>query len=84
MYVSLSLCVCLLSVCLGLIQDRYIVQELMDTDLHQIINSANQLTGEHVQYFMYQVRLIPSLYTSIPQYRYASLSLYFFFRYVYF
>ena len=28
----------------------------MDTDLHQIIRSAQPLTNEHFQYFIYQVR----------------------------
>ncbi|KAL6777617.1 MAPK3 [Auxenochlorella protothecoides x Auxenochlorella symbiontica] len=34
--------------------DVYIVYELMDTDLHQIIRSSQPLTDEHFQYFMYQ------------------------------
>lgn len=29
--------------------DVYIVYELMDTDLHQIIRSAQELTDEHCQ-----------------------------------
>ncbi|GAB5373044.1 hypothetical protein AAMO2058_001716300 [Amorphochlora amoebiformis] len=36
-------------------EDVYIVSELMDTDLHQIINSKQQLTEGHVQYFLYQI-----------------------------
>lgn len=35
--------------------DVYIVYELMDTDLHQIIRSSQTLTNEHFQYFVYQV-----------------------------
>eukprot|EP00727_Mastigamoeba_balamuthi_P012338 m51a1_g7727 putative mitogen-activated protein kinase (411) ;mRNA; f:154916-157005 len=35
--------------------DVYIVSELMDSDLHQIIKSGQQLTDEHVQYFLYQI-----------------------------
>lgn len=35
--------------------DVYIVYELMDTDLHQIIRSSQALTDEHFQYFIYQV-----------------------------
>jgi serine/threonine protein kinase len=35
--------------------DLYLVNELMDTDLHQIIASSNVLTDEHCQYFLYQV-----------------------------
>jgi serine/threonine protein kinase len=35
--------------------DVYIVTELMDTDLHQIIASQQQLSMEHVQYFLYQM-----------------------------
>lgn len=36
--------------------DVYLVYELMDTDLHQIIRSPQQLTNEHFQYFVYQLR----------------------------
>lgn len=36
-------------------QDVYTVTELMDTDLHQVIESHQQLTDEHVQYFAYQI-----------------------------
>lgn len=36
-------------------EDVYIVSELMNTDLHQIITSAQPLTDEHVQYFIYQI-----------------------------
>jgi mitogen-activated protein kinase 1/3 len=36
--------------------DVYLVYELMDTDLHQIIRSSQPLTNEHFQYFVYQVR----------------------------
>lgn len=35
--------------------DVYIVYELMDTDLHQIIRSDQQLTNDHCQYFLYQL-----------------------------
>lgn len=35
--------------------DVYIVYELMDTDLHQIIRSNQQLTEDHCQYFLYQL-----------------------------
>lgn len=35
--------------------DVYIVNELMNTDLHQIITSSQPLTDEHVQYFIYQI-----------------------------
>lgn len=34
--------------------DVYIVSELMDTDLSQIINSDQPLSDEHFQYFLYQ------------------------------
>jgi len=36
-------------------EDIYIVCELLDTDLQQIINSKQSLTDEHCQYFLYQV-----------------------------
>ncbi|XP_043711000.1 mitogen-activated protein kinase 3-like [Telopea speciosissima] len=35
--------------------DVYIATELMDTDLHQIIRSNQQLSEEHSQYFLYQI-----------------------------
>lgn len=36
--------------------DLYLVFELMDTDLHQIIQSKQTLSEEHCRYFLYQVR----------------------------
>lgn len=36
-------------------EDVYIVSDLMETDLHRIINSKQELTPDHVQYFLYQV-----------------------------
>ncbi|KNC54411.1 CMGC/MAPK protein kinase [Thecamonas trahens ATCC 50062] len=36
-------------------RDLYIVTELMETDLHQVIQSDQQLTNEYVQYFLYQI-----------------------------
>ncbi|TYI73895.1 hypothetical protein E1A91_D07G161800v1 [Gossypium mustelinum] len=35
--------------------DVYIVYELMDTDLRQIIRSDQQLTDDHCRYFVYQI-----------------------------
>ncbi|KAL9261857.1 Mitogen-activated protein kinase homolog NTF6-like protein, partial [Drosera capensis] len=35
--------------------DVYIAYELIDTDLHQIIRSSQELTDDHCQYFLYQV-----------------------------
>ncbi|KAF5478202.1 hypothetical protein F2P56_004784 [Juglans regia] len=35
--------------------DVYIVYELMDIDLHQIIRSNQPLTDDHCQYFLYQL-----------------------------
>jgi len=37
-------------------EDVYIVSDLMETDLHRIINSKQELTPDHVQYFLYQVK----------------------------
>lgn len=34
---------------------RYLVQELMEADLHQIIRSGQPLTDAHFQYFVYQI-----------------------------
>lgn len=35
--------------------DVYVLYELMDTDLHQIIRSKQPLTDEHAQFFLYQL-----------------------------
>ena len=35
-------------------KDLYVVYELMDTDLHQIIRSPQPLSNDHSQYFLYQ------------------------------
>ncbi|KAI1719733.1 protein kinase domain-containing protein [Ditylenchus destructor] len=41
----------------GCQQDRdiYLVMDLMETDLHQIIHSTQKLTEQHNQYFLYQM-----------------------------
>ena len=39
----------------SLTDDVYLVYELMDTDLHQIIRSKQTLLDEHCQYFAYQI-----------------------------
>jgi serine/threonine protein kinase len=39
----------------GSYQEVYIVSDLMDTDLHQIIRSPQSLTEEHIQFFLYQL-----------------------------
>ena len=36
-------------------QDIYIVLDLMESDLHRIIHSAQDLTDEHVRFFLYQL-----------------------------
>jgi len=36
-------------------EDIYIVQDLMETDLHRIIYSKQALSIDHVQYFVYQI-----------------------------
>lgn len=40
--------------------DVYIVQELMDTDLHKVIQSKQELEEEHHRYFVYQILLAVS------------------------
>lgn len=39
--------------------DLYIVTDLMETDLHRIIYSKQSLSIDHVQYFVYQVNILP-------------------------
>ena len=34
---------------------RYIVSNLMESDLHQIIVSPQQLTEDHIKVFVYQI-----------------------------
>lgn len=36
-------------------KDVYLVYELMDTDLHQIIKSSQPLSNDHLQYFLFQL-----------------------------
>eukprot|EP00124_Ichthyophonus_hoferi_P000623 Ihof_evm16s24 gene=Ihof_evmTU16s24 len=36
-------------------EDVYVVNELMDTDMHQIISSPQELSDDHCQYFIYQL-----------------------------
>jgi len=36
-------------------KDVYMVMDLMETDLHQIIHSSQPLTDQHYQYFLYQI-----------------------------
>lgn len=36
-------------------QDVYVVFDLMESDLHKIIYSKQELTEEHVRYFLYQI-----------------------------
>lgn len=36
-------------------RDVYVVYELMDTDLHQVIRSPQSLSDEHCQFFIYQI-----------------------------
>ena len=57
MNLMICLCFTLVVYCLVLTQFlcRYIVTELMDTDLDVIINSNQALSEQHVQYFIYQV-----------------------------
>ena len=35
--------------------DIYLVTDLMETDLHRVIFSRQELSDEHIQYFMYQI-----------------------------
>merc|ERR1711998_535330 len=40
---------------LSLWQDVYIVTELLDTDLHKVLQSDQPVSDEHVQFFIYQL-----------------------------
>lgn len=39
----------------ALFEDVYIISELMETDLHRIIYSRQELSDDHIQYFVYQI-----------------------------
>jgi serine/threonine protein kinase len=39
----------------GCFSTLYIITELMDTDLHKIIQSPQHLSDQHIQYFLYQI-----------------------------
>lgn len=45
-------------------KDVYLVYELMDTDLHQLIRSPQLLSDAHIQYFIYQVGMTHCTYQS--------------------
>ena len=36
-------------------QEIYLVSESMESDLHQIISSEQELSEDHIQFFMYQL-----------------------------
>ena len=36
-------------------EDIYIITDLMETDLHRVIYSRQELTDDHIQYFIYQI-----------------------------
>lgn len=44
-------------------KDVYLVYELMDTDLHQIIKSSQPLSNDHCQYFLFQVSFARVLFS---------------------
>jgi hypothetical protein len=47
-------------------RDIYVVFELMDTDLHQVIKANDDLTKEHHQFFLYQMlRALKYIHTGI-------------------
>nr|CAD2134829.1 unnamed protein product [Meloidogyne enterolobii] len=61
-------------------KDIYLVMDLMETDLHQIIHSSQKLTDQHNQYFLYQILCGLKYMHSVGivhRYHYISLILYF-------
>jgi len=36
-------------------EDIYLVTDLMETDLHRVVYSRQELTDDHIQYFLYQI-----------------------------
>lgn len=50
-------------------RDIYVVFELMDTDLHQVIKANDDLTREHHQFFLYQMlRALKYIHTGMHLY----------------
>lgn len=41
--------------CSEILGDVYLVTELMETDLNRVIRSKQELTDEHIAYFVYQI-----------------------------
>jgi serine/threonine protein kinase len=39
----------------GVFDDLYIVEDLMETDLHRVIYSQQELSIDHIQCFVYQI-----------------------------
>jgi serine/threonine protein kinase len=53
-------------------KDIYVVFELMDTDLHQVIKANDDLTKEHYQFFIYQMlRALKYIHTGKDLWRFA-------------
>ena len=36
-------------------EDIYIISDLMETDMHRVVYSRQELSDEHIQYFIYQI-----------------------------
>jgi mitogen-activated protein kinase 1/3 len=36
-------------------EDIYIITDLMETDMHRVVYSRQELSDDHIQYFMYQL-----------------------------
>ncbi|KAK6153989.1 hypothetical protein DH2020_013628 [Rehmannia glutinosa] len=50
-------------------RDIYLVFELMDSDLHQVIKANDDLTHEHYQFFIYQLlRALKNIHTALDAY----------------
>lgn len=48
-------------------KDIYVVFELMESDLHQVIKANDDLTPEHHQFFLYQLlRALKYIHTGVP------------------
>lgn len=59
-------------------KDIYVVFELLESDLHQVIRANADLTKEHYQFFLYQLlRALKYIHTGILRYLIATLSQYF-------
>lgn len=62
-------------------KDIYVVFELMESDLHQVIKANDDLTPEHYQFFLYQLlRGLKYIHTGLCNYKVSCFGFYAFWK----